>query len=577
MGAGVVEPTENWTDPDRPKPRGLGLSSSAVFLIMVVVQFIAYIPTYFLSHGIGSIVVGGMKPGQALLGTIQLFLLIASSINSIGDLRVGSAFTYFVSRGESPRQGLTTYLGLRLLLVGVAGVALFALGPSLGIALGDRLAIFGVWLLFPVFWSISTVYMQTWVALGDSVRSQMPQLLEAIVRAGVLTYMALYVVSIQTPTETLWAMTLAYGIGVAASTLISVPTVLAYRGRFRAGEGTRMLRWAWPLMGSLILLYISSNLIQFVVVAQLGPTAYNNFSAANGFRILALAIPTAVALPLFPYLVGLHKRGEVEAIRAGTWQALRYTAFLVVPGVVALVIYRVTVLNLFYSGLYAQTAADALAVLAVASIPAALSQVIGTALNSIGRQRLELYLTSVQVGVLFVTAPLLIAPPAWLDAQSIAGITGAGVAVLLSSVAALALNTYFMARLMAVRIQVRPILTICGAAAVSFVALSRLNAIVHVNRYYLFAAGVVLGFAAYVLVLILTGELTKADVDQMGDALGIPRVLTRPIARLCWKASRPDMATIVPGTARGLVNADEDSLGRGPSSGEPAQKEPPNR
>ena len=568
MGAAGVEPTGE-VDPARPKPRGLGLSSSAVFLIIIFVQFIAYIPTYFLSHGIGNVVLNGAKPGQELLGTIQLFLLIASSVNSIGDLRIGSAFTYFVSRGESPRQGLTTYLGLRLLLVGLAGVALFLLGPSLGIALGDRLEIFAVWLLFPLLWSVSTVYMQTWVALGDSVRSQVPQLLEAIVRAGTLTYAAVFLVNVQHPTDTLWEMTAAYAAGVVASTVVSIPTVWAHRGRYRHAEGARMLRWAWPLMGSLILLYISSNLIQFVVVGQLGTVAYNNFSAANGFRILALAIPTAVALPLFPHLVGLHKRREYESIRTGTWQALRYTAFLVIPGVVALVIYRVTVLNLFYNRLYAQTAATSLAVLALASVPAALSQVIGTSLNSIGRQRLELYLTSVQVGVLLVAAPLLIAPPDWMSDLGISGITGAGVAVLLSSVAGLALNTYFMERLMAVRIQWRPIVRISASAAVSFFALSRLNALIHVNRYYDFAGGVALGFAAYVLMLILTGELTTADVVQIGRTFGVPRVLTRPVERLCWRSAPPEMAAIVPGTANGLVDAEHDRLGRGPPPRDP--------
>ncbi|MGI0131650.1 MAG: lipopolysaccharide biosynthesis protein [Thermoplasmata archaeon] len=570
MGAAGVEPADGWTDPERPKPRGLGLSSSAVFLIIIVIQFIAYVPTYFLGHGIGSVQLSnGAKPGQALLGTIQLFLLIAASVNSIGDLRIGSAFTYFVSRGESPRHGLTTYLYLRLLLVGISGAALFILGPTLGIALGDRIAIFGVWLLFPLCWSVSTAYMQTWVALGDSVRSQVPQLLEAIVRAGVLTFAAIDLVSVQQPTQTLWEMTAAYAIGIAASTVVSIPTVWSYRGRFRASEGSRMLRWAWPLMGSLLLLYISSNLIQFVVAAQLGTVGLNNFSAANGFRILALAIPTAVALPLFPHLVGLHKRREYEAIRAGTWQALRYTAFLVVPGVVALVIYRVTVLNLFYGGVYAGTASTALALLALASIPAALSQVIGTALNSIGRQRLELYLTSVQVGVLFVAAPLLIAPPDWLSDLAISGINGAALAVLLSSAAALALNTYFMERHMAVRIRLRPIATICVSAAVSFLAISRLNALININRYYSFAGGVALGFAAYVLMLILLGELTKADVDQIGRSFGVPRALTRPIERLCWKAASPEMAAIVPGTARGLVDTEEDPLGRSPPPKEP--------
>ncbi|MCI4317885.1 MAG: hypothetical protein L3J96_05045, partial [Thermoplasmata archaeon] len=263
-------------DEVRPKPKPLGLSTSGVFLIIIVIQFISYVPTYFLSHN-----VGGTPAGQSLLGTIQLFLLIASSVTNIADLRIGSAFTYFVSRGEPPRQGLTTYLVLRFALVGIAGLALFGLSPGLGIAPMDEIEIFGVWMLFPIFWSLSTVYLQTWVALGDSVRAQLPQLIESVVRAGSLSYVALVAVHVASPTQSLWAMTAAYAAGVAASTVISVPTILTHRGRYLGKEGVRMLRWAWPLMGSLILLYISSNLIQFVVVAQLGTAAFNRFSSAN--------------------------------------------------------------------------------------------------------------------------------------------------------------------------------------------------------------------------------------------------------------------------------------------------------
>ncbi|MCI4330599.1 MAG: polysaccharide biosynthesis C-terminal domain-containing protein [Thermoplasmata archaeon] len=547
-----------------PTPVGtgkVGLSSTGVFLVTILIQLVGYVPTFFFARGIGQAV-----DGKALLGTIQLFLLVASSINGIGDLRIGSAFIYFVARGQSPKEGATTYLGFRLAMVGLAGTVLFLLAPSLHLSMTDTLEMFGIWMTFPVFWSLSTLYTQVYVATGRSTFSQTPLLIESIVRGAALTYVALYLTGLNDPTgvpvplatvnsplTALWAMTIAYALGVAASTIYSLPVVVRNWGKFSVREGTRLFRWAWPLMGSLILLYLSGNVIQFFVVAELNTHWYNVFLAANGYRILALALPTAVAVPLFPHLSSLHKHLEYHAIRSRTWQALRYTAMVVVPGVVALVVYRVNFLNIMYSSTYATEGSDMLALLALSAIPTALSGIIGTSLNSVGQQRLELYLTSLQVVILVIVAVLLIRPVYPATLLNIPGNDGAGWAVLLSSIGALALNTYFMERLLAVRIQWRPIMTIAASAGVAFLAVASLNDFVNVNRYYILAGALALGFGVYGLMLVASGELTKEDARRISQFLGLPRSVGVAVAKICWRESWPDLEPAGPGEAKGLT------------------------
>jgi O-antigen/teichoic acid export membrane protein len=316
----------------------------------------------------------------------------------------------------------------------------------------------------------------------------------------------------------------------------------------------------------MILLYLSGNLIGLIIYPVLGANLYNIFNAANAFRVLALALPVAIAIPLFPHISGLHQAEEFEEVRRRTWQALRFTAMLVVPGVIALVAYRANLLNILYKGAYVAPGSTALAILAISAIPAALSQIIGTTMQSIGRTRLELYVTSAQVGSLTVLAAMLLGGiPAFsgLSAYGVTGINGAAIAILGSSVAALLLNTYFMVTLIGVHIQLRPIGTILLSSIAAFLAISRINHLLPINRYYQLAAGILLGFAVYLVVLALVGELAKQDVREISASLGVPRAFGEAIARLCWRVNSPPVNPMPPGSGSALVPLSDEVMAGG--------------
>ncbi len=534
----------------------LTLSSGVVFATSLAIQLIGFAGSFYLMHRIGI-----SDSGRTLLGTAQLFLLIGSSINGIGDLRLGSAYTYFLARGKPPADNTATYLGMRVAMVGAAGLILFVVSPiSFGGAGaiaqgGTELTSIGIFLTLPILWSFSTVYNQMFIGLGNSLRAQFPSLVEAIVRLPVLIYVAFNFAS---GSGAVLGVTVAYAVGAAASALFSVPAILPRLRGFRFSEATRLFRYAWPLMGSLLLGYLVTNMIP-LLVATLGRDQLSIFLAANGWRILVLSVPAAVTTPLFPYLAGLHQREEYESVRRGTWLALRYSAMLLVPGVVALVTYRYNFLNDFAGLGYAGPGNIPLAILVAGALPLALSQIMQSSINAIGRQRLELYITGTQVGVLF-TAVLLLMPP-WgvLGLFPLgAGLVAAAVAVLVSSIAALALNTYFMESLIRVHIRPRPIVAITGSAAGSFGVLwlftsshSRLQ-LFPVNGWEQLLAAVLMGFAVYFLILASVGELTQRDVRRIGQSIGLPRRLCELLARICWKETSPDLDPVDLSRAPGL-------------------------
>lgn len=561
MGGAQSEPGGPPSPPTGERSRPLGISSGLVFIIGVVIQGIGFLGNVFISHYIGI-----YYTGLTVIGVSGLYLTIASTVNGMADLRIGSAYTYFIARGRDPLELTGTYVALRLAMVGAVTVGLFALAPlfyfTQGAATcfpgggclstvgpGTEVAVFALFAITPILWSPGVVYIQLWVAKGDSIRAQYPLLIQSVVQT---TGLLLVAVAGLSSVGSLYGFAFAYLAGAVASALYALPTVLRYARSLSAGVTRRLFGFAWPLMGGLLLVYLWTNAPPFFV-AVLGPKEVAIFLAANGFRILLLGLPAAVSVPLFPHLTNLHVRREYELLRRRTWRALRYTAMLVVPAAVAMVVYRTPLLNTLFVGTYTSGALP-LALLAASAIPAALSQIILTALTSVGRQRLDLYLTALQAGVLLVVLVLVLPPYALLGNL---GLAGAAEAVLASSLAGLALNVVFMERILAVRIQPRPIGAILLSAVVSFLVVSRLNAYINPNRFFVLLPAVLLGFAAYYLVLAATGELSRQDVRALVSYVGLPAPVGHALARLCWREETRDAGELL---TNGADRASEERL-----------------
>ena len=547
MGSSNVPPSR---PVDVPRPAySLTLSSGVVFATSLSVQLIGLIGTIFLVKplGIGS-PIGGNPAGIALIGVAQLFLLIASSVNGVADLRLGSAYTYYLARGKSPLDNTATYLAIRLTTMSSAGLILFVAFPMVvGGSFSTYLVSFGIFLTLPISWSFATVYNQMFIGLGNSLRAQLPSLVEAVVRVPFLFYVSYHV-------QTVEGITIAYAIGAAASALFTLPAVLPRLTSVRLSELLHLYRYAWPLMGSLLLGYLVTNSVP-LIVNGLGPFDLSVFLAANGWRVLVLSLPIAVTTPLFPYIAGLHQRREYETLRQATWQALRYSAMVLVPGVVALVTYRTNFLNIFQNALYAGPGSLPLAILVVGALPLAFSQIIQSSINAIGRQRLELFITSTQVAILGLLVGLFM-PPFGVSHlfQRGDGLEVAAAITLVSSSSALVLNTYFMETLIRVHLRPRPMAAITLSAAGSFGALSLVNRtrFFPVSTWYELLVAVAIGFVVYFFILVGVGELTRGDVRRIGSSLGIPWRLREAVARLCWKERPPELGPIDLGRATGL-------------------------
>jgi O-antigen/teichoic acid export membrane protein len=513
-----------------PEHRGLGRSSFGVFFLTTIIQILGVISSAAVGHTFGYRVATATTPsGVTIWGELVFFLLIASSVNWLGDLRVGSAYTYYVSRGQPAKELTGTYLALRLVLVSAIGLAAlpltYLLGGTFGYSLsGTTYLSFGLFLLMPVLWTPWMVVSQLRIARGHSIQAQYPQ----IVEIGVRTVAIISVIFLD---PGLLGFTYAFVLGAAASFLYCLPELWREMSPPARARVVQLLRYSWPLMGSLMFQFLASNAPPFFVLSLLHSTAlFGVFSWDNGWRILLLSVPSAVVLPLFPYLASFHAKGDYALVQRKTWEALRFTSIIVVPIAIAVVVYRVPIPNDLYNGYYARQGAIALPLLAISAIPLGLSQVIGTSLNSIGYQRLELYISGTIVAAMVVSTVTL------YELFPSLGAIAAG--VLVGSLAALALNTYFMEHLLHVRIRPAPIFRIVAASAAAFLIMAELNKFVNPTKYTLVPL-LVLGFAVYSVVLAAIGELTKSDLRTITGAIGLPERLATELGRLCWRAEPP--------------------------------------
>lgn len=543
----------------RVTERPLALSSSFVYIVTFVTQLVGYISSFFIARHIAS-----PGAGLALVGFVQFNLILASSINTLGELRLGSAFVYFIARDSQAKRFTGTYFASRAGFVVLFGLALLLIAPYIGlVSMSGGLTVptsslylcLAVFMLLPLLWTPGMVYNQLYVGLGNSIRGQMPTLVESVVRTSALVFVALTFPTVggAVNSHAIWGLTAGYVLGAAASSAVAVPTVWRHFVAPKWSEFRHLLSYSWPLLGSLGLLYLVTNGMPLVTRLFYTTGAVAIFNAANGFRVLLLALPTAVIVPLFPHLAGLHERKELALLRDRIWRALRYTGMMVVPGAVLFVVYRVNLLLILFQKSYlgplpgAGGGAIPLAILAISAIPLTLSQIIGTALNSIGLQRLEFYLTSLQVAVLFACIFAFLAP----SHSGVFGLGGLGsiaLAALLSSIAALALNAYFLYSYLRLPFRWRPVWTIPLAAVAEFLVMSRLDALANVNaffavnRWYQLLEIGILALAVYVVVLIVVGELSRQDIRIFAGAIGLPERWATVLAKVCWREmSDPDL------------------------------------
>jgi O-antigen/teichoic acid export membrane protein len=471
-------------------------------------------------------------------------IVISSIVSGVGDLRIGSAYTFFIARGADKKSLTGAYLLFRLGTFSAGSLIILAVGIWQNWFPGYLWA-FVLFMLVPILEIPEGIYSTLRVAEGRTALGQVPYLVEGTVRMGIIVFFALQftVSSVTTASggvsshgmQLVADIAIAYFIGALASIFVSLP-FFKYVSLGKAKAALRdMFVFALPLMGAMLLTYSVSMITPIIVWRLSSSSVLQVYSAVNAFLLLLIMVPSAICTPLFPDLARMHVKGETKELENRVRKSVRFTLMLLAPGILALATFRVDFLQLFYTYAYVPLGAAAMVIIVFSAVPQTLFRITGTALDSAGYQKREFYVSSMQLAVLLVALFILVHQYE---------VVGAAIALLLSSIAALAMNVYFMHKYLPINLHIRSMVTVLLASALTFTLFSStflgfFQISLAVNHWNILIGVVIAGFALYGAMLALLGELTKADVMELSSSVGLPS-LGRLVSKLCWKDSQPE-------------------------------------
>jgi O-antigen/teichoic acid export membrane protein len=490
----------------------------------------------------------GSSTGLAVLGLMTFIVLISGVVASIGDLRVGTAYTFFIARGASKKELTGAFIVFRFASFAIVSLAIVGTAIAFNWFPGYTEALV-LFMLVPVLEIPATVYSYLRIAEGRTAVGQIPGIVEGVVRMALIVIFAVQFsvsgsTSINIQANQIKLVTdiaIAYFVGGIASICVCLPVFRNLSlDRFRASLKD-MFTFALPLMGAMVLTYVVTMITPFLVKVVTGSySVLTVYSATNAFLILLLFLPSAVCTPLFPELARMHARGETEALKARTRKAMRYTMMLLAPAILGVSVFRVDLLNIFYSSAVVAQGQLALIVMAFCAVPISLFRITGTALDSVGMQKREFYVSVFQLSVLVVSLVVLLKI---LTAQW--WVVGAALSLLLSSFAGLVMNAYYLHRNLPISFELKSALVVLGSAALTFALFSStflgyFGIHLPVDQVLTLVVVLIAGLILYVGVLAASGELTKQDVVELSNTLGLPPSVGQSLQKICWRDSRPD-------------------------------------
>jgi O-antigen/teichoic acid export membrane protein len=482
-------------------PPGEGVASGTVFALVaqVTTTLFTAVLTLYLVRALGpeSYGVFGLALG---VGTFALLL---------ADLGVSNSAARFVAerRGNRSAAGgiVADALRLKLVLGGAVAVAIIALAQPIASAYqeaelawalrGMALAIFGQ--------SLMMLYLESFVAMGRISRNVRITLIESL--AETTASIALVALGAGAAGAT-FGRAAGYGVGAAVAALAIVRllgrrAVRLRRARDEAGRAGRMIRYALPLLvtNSAYALYSTVDVV--LVGALLSTTAVGLFSAPMRLCAFLTILGIAAGSSVAPRLARWRDDASGgDALRG----ALRWLVMGQGVFVAPLLVWAEPIVALLLGSEF-RDSAGVLRALTPYAFLIGISPLISTAVNYIGLagRRIPIVLGSLALNIAVDVALLR-------EIGVIAAAIGTSAAYLVY------VPAHFHLLTRTVKVPWRPLMASIGRTLVAAAAMAGVLALAGTSELTVvgWIAGGLGGLAAYVLVLLGTGQLKAHEIKQ---------------------------------------------------------------
>ncbi len=275
-----------------------------------------------------------------------------------------------------------------------------------------------------------------------------------------------------------------------------------------------MLTLSLPITGSRLVATGLSSLEAFIIPRQLQMAGYTASSAASlfgqlsGTALTLLTFPSvftfALATSLIPAISAAMVRNDLNLARKRCSDAIRYTMILGIPCILLLNYFALPLTHLFKSG----EVSTVLKILTIGGIFTYLQQTTTGILQGLGKTTLPMIHSIISAAIRLPLLFYLTAVPKW-------GLTGTAWAMVIGFFLMAVLNLNAIRRLIRFQFDFKSFLLQPLTAGLGMLVVIQLIATLTPDSILARLLSLIIGCAAYILILIFTGGINPKDIKKI--------------------------------------------------------------
>lgn len=486
--------------------------------------------------GTASLMLIARNLGIEVLGTIGFAISLFGIISFLSDFGIGSVHGRILSESERPAKAIGAYAVMRLASLGIMillGALIFLLWESEVISgqmtsTDETSATLLVFLAYYVILGVTQIATHTFEAQGNVVKSQFPEILDLLIRVGLLVTVVSG--SHADSPEAVVLVAYAYLLGALGCLILSL---LLFRHTSIELPDREMLAKYFSALSPVVIVSVAVALMSFIdnllVGYFWGPIELGLYFGAQKLIIFVTTFALGVAILILPSVTTYRARKDPLA----SWEVIslaeRYVSIVVFPAAAFYIVLSPQILRSFLGEEFV-AASEIMAVLVISSIFASFVFPLRAILAAENLAR-TIFLIQIASVISAIVLILILVPRTILGVEAFGlGGIGAAYAVLASSLVSF-VGTRWMAwreiqALPTYRSLIHILCSLAMAAAVYVLDTSLIHSVYWWHIIILaFAAG-----AVYATLCQLAGELDLGDLRYFARLLR-PRENIRYAAR----------------------------------------------
>ncbi|MDD1755615.1 MAG: oligosaccharide flippase family protein, partial [Methanomassiliicoccales archaeon] len=293
---------------------------------------------------------------ESVYGQVAYTMSLVALFASFADLGFATAYIKRVNEGKDPSDCLSSYLVVKLLLLGAMMLAIFVSFWTWTVIFDRPLndtdvQLIALFTLYYVLYSLAGVATATFDANLKTAKTQMALIAEMLVRVPLIFFFAI-------PAGSVYVLSWAYVIGGLAVLMVGL--------FFLSREGLRLKRptlvrsmavFAFPLAISVVLGTVITNIDKVSLGFFWNSSEVAVYAAGQSVLNILFVFGAALSTLLFPTFSRLYDNGERGSMREMVRRGERYLSYIVTPIVCVLLVFPTLIATVLLSAKYAGSAA----------------------------------------------------------------------------------------------------------------------------------------------------------------------------------------------------------------------------